>query len=70
MRQLMVNDLRWEPFRGRLWVSRLPSEILQANLIKALQAPDGTAHPRMSGLARMLPQLSVEVQDSFGHLRD
>src|SRR5215211_2783893 len=24
----------------------------------------------MSGLARMLPQLSVEVQDSLGHFRD
>src|ERR671921_1119823 len=70
VRHQIVKNLRWRPFRGRLGISWLLSEVLQAHLVKALQSPDGTPHPRMSGLARMLPQLSVEVQDSLGHFRD
>src|SRR5918998_4796751 len=70
VRYVIVTNLRWGAFRGRLGVSWLLSEVLQCHLVKALQAPYGTPHPRMSWLARVLLQLSVEVQDSLGHLRD
>src|SRR3712207_6699129 len=58
------------PLPGRLGASWWLSEVLQAYLFQALQAPDGTPHPRMLRLVGVLPQLSVEVQYSLGHFRD